>query len=436
MRSIRLQAVVALGLILAFAFTATARTLTGAKGHKYTYKAPWWRGATFNRPHSDLPSFDCHVEQVKKEAWANWGAGLVPIAVCDTVDNAGSFRVHGGGKLVLRDPPSAPALGPAASYSDCDAYIVAGAQVWAEGPGDPLIEWPMSNLFFDGGVVYPDTFVSPPLPYSNYAVDAEEDGSSVVVRNHPGAEGIVFVKPDSDPTAPIPLLPGESLRIWADGTLGPQVPMLVYPLGDVMVAPGDAADLLFEVWNLFPAALGFSLSAANEEGWATTLSDDTITVPPMEMRIVMVTVVVPMEPAVTDNMVLLTVDDSAGPGTAAQVIQSHWGASFVEVDTTATGARASTVTSASLGQCWPNPFNPSTTIPFAIAVEAHVRLNIYDTRGRLVTTVEDDILAPGPYERQWDGTDADGRRVASGVYFYRLDVAGEGSMVRKMVLLK
>jgi len=428
--------VVALGLLAAIAFTASARTLSGAKGYKYTYKAPWWRGATFNRPHPDLPSFDCHVEATKKTPSADWGDGLKPIAVCDTVDNAGSFRVPGGGKLVLRDPPSAPALGPPASYCDCDAHIDAGGQVWTEGPGDPLIEWPMSNLFFAGGVAYPDTLASLPLPYLNYAVDAEEDGSSVVVRNHPGAEGIVFVKPDSDPTVPIPLLPGESLRIMADGTFGPPASVLVYPLGEVMVAPGDPADLFFEVWNTSPVTSDFSLSADNEEGWMTMVSDPVLTLLPMEMRVVIVTVTVPMEPAVTDDMVILTVEESAGPGAAVQVLQSHWGASFVEVDTTATSAPTSSATGAALGQCWPNPFNPATTIPFAITVEAHVRLSIYDPRGRHVATIEDDILAPGPYERQWDGTDADGRRVASGVYFYRLDVAGEGSMVRKMVLLK
>lgn len=436
MRSIRLQAVVALGLILAFAFTADSRTLSGAKGNKYTYKAPWWRGQTFGRPHGDLPSFDCHVEKVKKEAWADWGAGLQPITKCDTVDNAGSFRVHGGGVLVLRDPPSAPAVGPPASYSDCDAYVDAGGQVWVEGPGDPLIEWPMSNLFFAGGVVYPDTFASLPLPYSNYAIDAEEDGSFVTVRNHPAAEAVVFVRADFDPTAPIPLLPGESLQIMADGTLGPPASVLVYPLGDVMVAPGEPAELHFEVWNLLTATANFQLFADNEQGWATMLSDPLLTLLPMEMRIVTVTVTVPMEPAVTDNMVLLSAEEPIGPGAAVQVLQHHWGASFVEVDTIATGAPSVVVTSATLGQCRPNPFNPSTTIPFSIAVEAHVRLSVFDTRGRLVATLEDDVLAPGPYERRWNGVDSDGSRVASGVYFYRLHVDGEGSMVRKMVLLK
>jgi len=437
MRSIRFPAVVALGLLLAFAFTAGARTLTGAKGFKYSYRSPWWRSTIINWDGRDLPSFDCHVEKMKKTAGVDRGSGsFTPLAVCNTVDGASRLRVPPGGRLVLRDPPTGPSPGPPAPYCDCDAHLDPGAQVWTEGPGDPFIEWPMSNISFAGGVVYPDTLVSLPLPQWRYCVDAEEDGSSVVVRNHPGAEAAVFVKPDSDPTAPIPLLPGESLRIWADGTLGPEVPMLVCPLGDVMVAPGQPAELLFEVWNLLPATISYWLSVANEEGWATTLSDDVLTFGPMEMHIVTVTVVVPLEPAVTHDMVLLTVDDSGGPGAAAQVMQSHWGASFVEVDTTATGASSSVASGATLGQCWPNPFNPATTIPFALAVEAHVRLSIYDTRGRLVTTIEDDVLAPGPYEREWNGTDADARRVASGVYFYRLDVAGEGSMVRKMVLLK
>ncbi len=90
-----------------------------------------------------------------------------------------------------------------------------------------------------------------------------------------------------------------------------------------------------------------------------------------------------------------------------------------------------------LEQNSPNPFNPSTSISFSIAEGTHplVSLSVYDVRGRLVRVLQDAPLEPGYYSRVWDGTDDRGRKVSSGVYFYRLR-AGDFNSVRKMVLLK
>ena len=89
----------------------------------------------------------------------------------------------------------------------------------------------------------------------------------------------------------------------------------------------------------------------------------------------------------------------------------------------------------SLQQNHPNPFNPQTTIAFAIKDRGHVRLAIYDVAGRLVRTLANESRASGAHEVTWDGRGNDGRPVASGVYLYRL-TAGEFSQTRKMVLLK
>ncbi|MDP3984197.1 MAG: multicopper oxidase domain-containing protein, partial [Acidimicrobiia bacterium] len=89
-----------------------------------------------------------------------------------------------------------------------------------------------------------------------------------------------------------------------------------------------------------------------------------------------------------------------------------------------------------LGQAYPNPFNPTTRIDFEIPVAAHTRIDVYDVRGRHVTTLVDHNLSAGQKTALWDGYDNHGQRVASGVYFYRLTVAGERSLTRKMLLLK
>ncbi|MBK8167330.1 MAG: T9SS type A sorting domain-containing protein [bacterium] len=84
---------------------------------------------------------------------------------------------------------------------------------------------------------------------------------------------------------------------------------------------------------------------------------------------------------------------------------------------------------------YPNPFNPSSTIEFTVPTTAPVRLAIYDSRGRLVRIVVDEILAAGPQMRVWDGRDTSGRPVGSGVYLVRLQANGQ-SDVRKVTLLK
>lgn len=78
----------------------------------------------------------------------------------------------------------------------------------------------------------------------------------------------------------------------------------------------------------------------------------------------------------------------------------------------------------------PNPFNPSTLIPFTLADDSHVTVSIYDAAGRLVTELVDDYLSAGDHQARWDAADA-----ASGVYICRL-TAGNTVYARKMTLVR
>src|SRR6185295_9002858 len=91
----------------------------------------------------------------------------------------------------------------------------------------------------------------------------------------------------------------------------------------------------------------------------------------------------------------------------------------------------------SVAQNRPNPFNPVTTIAYAVARPGPepVRIQIFDVRGRLVATPVSRILDPGYYELRWDGRARDGGNVASGVYFYRATI-GPAVFQRKMALLR
>lgn len=84
----------------------------------------------------------------------------------------------------------------------------------------------------------------------------------------------------------------------------------------------------------------------------------------------------------------------------------------------------------SLDQNFPNPFNPSTTIGFALPERSHVLLTVYDARGALVATLIDGDMGPGVYKHQFDAS-----RLATGVYFYRLR-AKSFTQTRKLILLK
>ena len=89
---------------------------------------------------------------------------------------------------------------------------------------------------------------------------------------------------------------------------------------------------------------------------------------------------------------------------------------------------------------YPNPFNPETWIPYQLAKPSNVKIIIYDTRGSVVRQLELGHQSPGTYTSQsraahWDGRNALGEQVASGIYFYEFQ-ADNVSLLRKMLILK
>lgn len=90
---------------------------------------------------------------------------------------------------------------------------------------------------------------------------------------------------------------------------------------------------------------------------------------------------------------------------------------------------------ARLEQNYPNPFNPSTTIRFSLMAQSQVQLTVHNVLGQTVDVLVDDRRPAGDYEIVWDGRNASGTTVASGVYFYRLVTPGAVES-RKMILMK
>lgn len=93
-----------------------------------------------------------------------------------------------------------------------------------------------------------------------------------------------------------------------------------------------------------------------------------------------------------------------------------------------------------LFQNFPNPFNPDTWLPYQLAQDAYVTINIYNVRGQLVRTLNLGNQNAGVYMTKdkaayWNGKDGFGEKMASGVYFYTLQ-AGDFRAIRKMVIVK
>ncbi|RMD95498.1 MAG: T9SS C-terminal target domain-containing protein, partial [Calditrichaeota bacterium] len=124
---------------------------------------------------------------------------------------------------------------------------------------------------------------------------------------------------------------------------------------------------------------------------------------------------------------------------------TQWGYSLYEMEiylSTATGIgshNADTTAFAPrsyvLHENYPNPFNPRTTVEYAVPTPGPVRIQIFDALGRLVATLVDRVQEPGTYRLEWQGRNAAGQAVASGLYFLIMH-AQNFTQVRKMLLLR
>ena len=87
-----------------------------------------------------------------------------------------------------------------------------------------------------------------------------------------------------------------------------------------------------------------------------------------------------------------------------------------------------------LGANFPNPFNPSTMIPYRLPAAMHVRLEVFNLLGQRIATLIDGEQPAGFHTASWDATDAAGQAVGAGVYIYRLASGGQATS-RRMLLI-
>jgi hypothetical protein len=87
-----------------------------------------------------------------------------------------------------------------------------------------------------------------------------------------------------------------------------------------------------------------------------------------------------------------------------------------------------------LGANYPNPFNPSTTIPFSLTKTEHVTIAVYNTLGQKIATLVDDVKAAGQYQVTWNVTN-EHATIGSGVYFIKM-MTETSTFVQKALLVQ
>ena len=117
----------------------------------------------------------------------------------------------------------------------------------------------------------------------------------------------------------------------------------------------------------------------------------------------------------------ITFTDESNPGNVYSAItDTKGGYEITGIETIIDEKRQSEPLSFELFQNYPNPFNPETRITYHLAEEVYTRLVIYNPRGQIVRRLVDRTQNQGAYTVTWDGRDAFGNRLPSGVYIYRL----------------
>lgn len=188
--------------------------------------------------------------------------------------------------------------------------------------------------------------------------------------------------------------------------------------------PGALIDVELLVLNQGVEPLQWSLAAG--AAWLTVLGPAGGTVEPAGFAAVDLTIDARGLAEGQHNTTLtLTSNDPDQPELIIPVQVAIGGATSVD-QTPATFALLGAV---------PNPFNPQTTIRFLLPADQRAHLALYDVQGRLVRQLWDGLRPAGLNQVTWDGRDRQGRAVASGTYFARLQ-SGSASSVKSMVLVR
>ena len=124
------------------------------------------------------------------------------------------------------------------------------------------------------------------------------------------------------------------------------------------------------------------------------------------------------------------IGDYAGRG-ETRADMGYYGGRLIEVSTSSIDRDVATIDDFKLSCNYPNPFNPTTNIPFILAADAHVELSIYNLNGQKVQTLVNSVYDRGHYEYAWDAA-----HMPSGIYLAVLRVGASVAGTQKLLLVK
>lgn len=187
---------------------------------------------------------------------------------------------------------------------------------------------------------------------------------------------------------------------------------LLWPTNDVTLKSSKVAFYwqnantfpVFYPWESLYYYLYLSTTADFTDAWTMDVTPDTFVT------------VTDLAPGHTYFCKVLAVDNRMD-----SVWSKNSGAFFIRHDATAVTDVPPLPEAFSLNQNYPNPFNASTTITFALPCKGGTTLCVYDITGRLITEVFNDDLDPGRHACVWNGCNANGATLPSGVYLCRLE---------------
>jgi hypothetical protein len=141
-----------------------------------------------------------------------------------------------------------------------------------------------------------------------------------------------------------------------------------------------------------------------------------------------------------DSLISIDINTAKGTKIGSIGYKNILGISFSNALTSIKGQGTQIPSAYVLSQNYPNPFNPSTTIEYSIPMASNVKITVYNILGDVVNVLSNSYREAGSYRLNWNGTDNNGNKISSGVYFYELKAESNSGQIfnqmKKMILLK
>ncbi len=292
--------------------------------------------------------------------------------------------------------------------------LVAVADVPDDQGGALRVEWQRNSLDVAGAVI----------PITHYVVQ-RLDGGWVDVATVQASQTSVYV-----------------LTVATDDIASPATPEPWSSYRVVAVEAGGAVHVsgvvdAYSVDDLAPPA---PVVALDDSGYPLVLSWEAPAVPDLAEACVYrgeTAGFVPTTPVQCGDQTEYLEYDAAIHYFVVQFADTHGNLSAfsAEVSNGATDVPGADASRTGIARVYPNPFNPVTRIACVLAEPGAVRIDLFAADGRRVRTLLAESRGAGPFELTWDGTDADGGRLASGSYVLRLQ-CGNTVDQAKLLLVK